>query len=268
MATKVHLVVIDPQVDFCDPQKGTLYVKGAEKDMARLAQFVREKWKKLSDIHVTLDSHHIFDVAHPCFWVGKDGKNPAPFTIIAAADIETGRWTPARPSLSKRMLDYARGLEKGGRYPLCIWPPHCLIGTPGASVAPELMEALNVWATKKLATVDFVAKGSNPLTEHYSAIQAEVPDPSDPKTMVNASFVKTLMDADQVAVAGEAGSHCLANTVRDVANQFGDDSLVAKIVLLEDATSSVPGFEKYYDDFRAEMTRRGMKISTTRDYLA
>ena len=45
------------------------------------------------------------------------------------------------------------------------------------------------------------------------------------------------MEADLIFVAGEAGSHCLANTVRDIANNFGDDTYVKKLVLLTDATS-------------------------------
>ena len=71
-----------------------------------------------------------------------------------------------------------------------------------------------------------------------------------------------------IAVAGEAGSHCLANTVRDIANNFGDDRLVSKIVLLQDATSPVTGFESFQDDFLREMTARGMQQSTTTDFLA
>ena len=66
----------------------------------------------------------------------------------------------------------------------------------------------------------------------------------------------------------QAGSHCLANTVRDIANNFGDDSAVRRLVLLEDATSPVPGFEHFQSDFVREMTGRGMQISTTRDFLA
>ena len=69
-------------------------------------------------------------------------------------------------------------------------------------------------------------------------------------------------------VAGEASSHCLANTVRDVAANFGDDSYVQRLVLLKDATSPVPGFEHFENDFLREMTGRGMQVTTTTDFLA
>ncbi len=267
MAKSVHLVVIDPQVDFCDP-RGALYVKGAETDMTRLARMVNRLSTKLDDIHVTLDSHRLIDVAHPIFWKDSTGRAPAPFTIITAKDVENGRWTPVLPSMMKRMLAYVQTLEANGRYPLCIWPPHCLIGSPGHCVVPELHQALQCWEQQRFAMVDYVTKGSNPWTEHYSAIVADVPDPSDPGTQINTAFIKTLLDADIVAIAGEAGSHCLANTVRDVANNFGDDSYVKRLVLLEDATSPVPGFEPFQTDFIKEMKARGMQISNTRDFLA
>jgi len=263
---KVDLVVIDPQEDFCNPS-GALFVKGADADMKRLSTFVKRTQKKLHDIHVTLDSHHMVDVAHPVFWKDTKGNNPKPFTIITAQDVKDGVWSPSLPGCFQRMVNYVTALEKGQRYPLCIWPPHCLIGTPGAAIVPELAKELNDWCATNLSTIDFVAKGSNPFTEHYSAIQAEVPDPSDPKTSINAEFVQTLMEADLIAVAGEAGSHCLANTVRDIVKQFQDDKLVAKIVLLEDATSPVPGFEGLYTTFRDEMVAKVMKVSNTVDFL-
>lgn len=263
---QMELLIIDPQIDFCDPA-GALFVAGADRDMTRLAAMVQRLAPKLDDIHVTLDSHHFVDIAHPIFWKDGSGKAPAPFTIITATDVETGRWTTAQPGMCRRALTYVQALEKHGRYPLCIWPPHCLIGSTGHAVVPELFAALQEWE-KRFAMVDYVTKGSNPFTEHYSAIQADVPDPADPGTQINTALLQTLMRADLIAVAGEAGSHCLANTVRDIANNFGDDRLVSKIVLLTDATSPVTGFESFQDDFLREMTRRGMKMATTTDFLA
>ena len=79
--------------------------------------------------------------------------------------------------------------------------------------------------------INLVTKGSNFWTEHYSAVMADVPDPSDPHTMLNTSFINTLKEADIIALSGEAKSHCLANTVRDIANNFGEEN-ISKLVLL------------------------------------
>lgn len=271
----VHLVIIDPQIDFCCPTTGKLYVKGAEGDMQRLANMIDRLGGKLNDIHVTLDSHQPVHIAHPVFWKDRNGKNPPPFTMITAKDVDNGVWTPAQPSLFKWGLNYVRTLEKNGRYPLCIWPPHCLIGTVGQTVFPCLSDALGRWCDSNFGYIDYVTKGSNILTEHYSAIQADVPDPNDPTTQINVNFLNTVNQADLVLIAGEASSHCVANTVRDACNYFSDDSLVKKLVYLKDASSRVahpiPDVDAIFAgmeaDFIKEMKGRGMKEDTTVDIL-
>jgi nicotinamidase/pyrazinamidase len=263
---KVHLLLIDPQFDFCDPT-GALFVPGAKEDMERVGAMIERLGPRLEDIHVTLDQHHLLDVAHPMMWRGPDGKPPAPFTIITAKSIENGTWTPVRPGLTRKMLEYTKALENGGRYPLCIWPPHCLIGTPGAAIVTPVMKGLLAWIEKGIAAVDFVSKGSNIFTEHYSGVKAEVPDPEDPTTQLNVRLIKTLEDADEILIAGEAGSHCLANTVRDIADGFSDAGYVSKFTLLTDGTSPVPGFVPLQEQFVNDMTKRGMKLSTTVDVL-
>jgi len=261
-----HLLIIDPQHDFCDPS-GALFVPGAEKDMERLAAFVGRVGDKLSKIHVTLDSHHYVDIAHPVFWKDSSGKHPDPFTIISKDDVKNGVWTTTKPGWHKKALAYVEQLEANNRYLLCVWPPHCLIGSRGYEVVPDLMDALTKWTDDHFGFIDWVAKGHNPFTEHYSGVAAEVPDPQDPATQINTNLVKTLTDADVVLIAGEASSHCLANTVRDIANNFNDDSYIQKLVLLEDATSPVPSFENLTDDFTKEMTGRGMQLSSTTEWM-
>ena len=262
----IHLVVIDPQNDFCH-RDGSLFVPGADDDMRRLATLVGRLGNRLTDIHVTLDSHRKVDISHPMWWRSSSGRAPDPFTMITLEDVQSGRWTPARPSTRGRTIAYLEALERGGRYPHTIWPYHCLIGDAGHAVDDSLLEALHEWEDR-FAMVDFITKGSNPWTEHFSGVRAEVPDPEDPGTQINVGFIETLQKADVVLLAGEALSHCLANTVRDVADQFGDPQYIEKLVLLTDASSSVPGFENLGDAFVRDMVDRGMKTSTTRDFLA
>lgn len=269
-STKIQLVIIDPQNDFCDPTKGALFVKGANDDMERLSKFVQRIGRKFVDISVTLDCHHDIDIAHPNFWRDSSGKNPNPFTIISAQDVDNGTWIPAIPAkaVRDRAVKYVKDLATKGRYPLCIWPVHCVIGSWGNNIFPVLHTALRDWEVSEFATINMVTKGSNPYTEHYSAIKAEVPDPSDPTTQVNTDFIKKLMEADDVLIAGEALSHCVANTFRDVADEFGNDEFVKKLVLLKDASSNVTGFDSLGDSFIKDMTKRGMRVTTTVDYIA
>jgi len=278
---KIDLIVIDPQNDFCVPPmyyslrnntgeqelKGALYVNDAENDMIRVANMIKRIGHKLNDIHITLDTHHMMDIAHPYFWKDSNGNHPNPFTIIKYENLKNGEYTTSIPSLYKRAESYVQSLEKNNRYPLCIWPPHCIIGSWGHNVFEPLYKSLIQWEIENKCMVDYVTKGSNPYTEHYSAIQADVPDPNDVTTQVNTGFVKNLMTCDKIVFAGEASSHCLANSVRDIANQFHDESFIKKIVLLTDGTSPVKGFEFLEDQFIKDMKNKGMELSTTDEFL-
>jgi len=267
---KIQMLIIDPQVDFCSPD-GALYVPGADDDMKRLATFIRTHGEKISQIRVTLDCHNVVDVAHPAFWVNSDGETPDPFTIITSQDIKNATWLPFLPHLKDRMLNYVSTLEQQGNFPLCIWPPHCLIGTVGNSIYPDLSDALLEWQVRKPWNVDYVSKGSNIFTEHYGAIAAEVPVPNDPSTQINTRLIQNLLEADTIIVAGEAGSHCVKTTLEQIALKFGDDSYLQKIVLLTDAISPVIhpdiDFPAIQESFIENMKSRGMRVSTTANFF-
>ena len=277
-----HALIIDPQEDFCNPNTGTLYVPGADADMARLAAMLTRVSiaAKIDALHVTLDSHHTLHIAHPIWWRDAEYNRPSPmeawwkedeeflpkpFTVITAEAVKAGDWQTADPAAAERSLAYVEALERHGRYPLCIWPYHCLIGTPGHAVAPVLADALAEWEKARMAPVDYIYKGANVWTENYSAIQADVPDPDDPATQPNRPLLAALDAADRVVIAGEAGSHCVASTVRDIAAHLGDGFL-RKSVLLTDATAPVGGFENLQADFLCDMTARGLQTATTADW--
>lgn len=261
---KTHLILIDPQNDFCD-KKGSLFVAGADQDMVRLAPFITKNQNRFAEIHCTLDSHDPVHIAHPRFWRNSKGQQPNPFTMITADDVKNGVWAAFDPQLQVRAQAYVDTLAKNKRYVLVIWPPHCLIGSWGAGVVPAVHNALSEWASNSFNRVNWLTKGSNFMTEHYSAIMADVPDDNDTSTKINTGFIDTVVDADEIILSGEALSHCVANTVTDLANNFGDDN-IKKLVLLEDTTSNVTGFEKMGQDFVMAMVKRGMRVIKTTDY--
>lgn len=260
---KSLLLIIDPQIDFCDPNRGALYVPGADSDMERLAALVGRLGNSIDSILVTLDSHHVMHIAHAIYWRSPAGGHPAPLTRITAADVDKRVWIPSLPENARRAQDYVQRLEAGGRYTLCIWPPHCLIGGQGHAVSPALFDALVKWE-QGLRVVKYFWKGSNLHTEHYSALRAEVPDREDSGTQINEKILNACAQADQVYVAGEAGSHCVANTLRDIAAIRGPEA-VRKLVLLTDAISPVAGFEKLQDAMIFDLTKLGMRLATTKD---
>ena len=253
---KRHLLLIDPQEDFCNPRSGALFVAGAEADISRIAALVQRV--ELDAIHVTLDTHHVLDIAHPLWWRDADGNPPARFTIIDSLV----HWRAANPAHQARSAAYVAALARNGRYPLCIWPPHCLIGSAGHAVAPELFAALCTWETRTGRSVDYVRKGENPFTEHYSAIAADVPDPEDSATLPNQALLAALCQADEILVCGEAGSHCVASTVRDLVSQ---GIPAQKLTLLTDGFSPVPGFTHLQDAFLSDLKAAGARLTTTEE---
>lgn len=282
---KIDLVIIDPQRSFCQAANpelanamliqnkgkitpdiefvkngGELFVTGADQDCKRLATMINRLEDKIDSIHVTLDSHNEIDIAHPAFWVDNNGNPPPIFTIITKDDVLSGRYSTKHPGLLKRATEYVKALESGGRYPLCIWPPHCIIGSTGHAIQQDVSDAIRQWGKNRFKIVNFVTKGSNPLTEHYSAIKADVPDASDPNTLLNSSFISTVDKADEIWICGQALSHCVANTVRDLIAEFGAES-VKKITLITDLCSNVTGFEKNGADFIAFGKSQGMKTA-------
>lgn len=267
MAMKVFLVVIDGQNDFCDPN-GSLFVKGGDEDAKRIARLIDRLRPKLADVILTMDSHRIVDISHPMWWMDDHGNAPKAFTAIAASDVEAGKWRTRQPSARGKTLKYLQALESGKRYPHVIWPEHCLIGDDGHNLHPAIAAAVHEWERQRYAVPTVVTKGSNPWTEHFSAVRAEVPDAEDPSTQVNRGFIEMLENADVVAWTGEALSHCLANTFRDAVSCFNSPTVTEKMVLLTDATSNVPGFDAYGEQFIRDMTAKGMKTATTADFLA
>lgn len=256
-----HLLIIDPQNDFCD-RKGALSVPNADGDMKRLAHFVDRFGDQIDQIHVTLDSHGELDIAHGLFWVDAHGVSPAPFTIISQEDFDEGVWRPRKPEWHDRAGQYLRQLSERGRYDLTIWPPHCIVGSWGHGIFPVLSDSLRDWQRRNLRQVNTIHKGGNMWTEHYSAVKAEVVDPDDPHTQINQPLLDTLGDsgARRVLVAGEALSHCVANTVRDLGAAMPDGDL-HKFVLLRDCTSSVAGLDSLGHDFLQEITPKGMTLA-------
>ena len=255
-----QLLIVDPQNDFCDVPGAALPVPGAMADLDRLAAFIDRWGDQLDAIHVTQDAHHPLDIAHPGWWQDATGSAPTPFTVITPEAVREGRWRPRDAALGGTASAYVEALAQGARFQLVIWPEHCLIGSWGMAVQPTLFSSLNRWSRTRLRQVRYHAKGMNPLTEHYSALQAEVPDPADPHTRPDPAFLAELAAAERLIVAGQALSHCVAGTVRDLVRLLGTD-VARRMTLLLDCTSPVSGFEAQAQAFVDEMTTLGMSLA-------
>lgn len=302
---RVDLFVIDGQNDFCASgnehqnltaqqaqewayagrRKGSLFVEKADVEGVLVANMIKRLGGKISKIHATLDSHHRLDGSHNIAWKGRDGASPPPFTIVTNQDVRNQLWIPrfglgvwegkAIPSY-QWALNYTEALEVNGRSPLCLWPVHCEIGTWGNNIYQPLREAYDAWCETNNGWIDYISKGHWVWTEHYSAMKADVPDPTRPETQLNVDVIKDASQADLVLWTGWAGSHCLRWTALDAVNYFGQGSnpFIAKSVFFEDASASVPDipgapfkFTDWRKEFLDEVSKRGATITTTDKFL-
>ena len=288
------LLLVDVQNDFHDG--GSLAIPGASADAERLAAWILQHTQQIHRVVATMDTHPVLHIAHAGFWVNSSGTgaHPTPFTIISHADLQKGVWKP-RPGLHippdsldsnvlegsyalntdqgilDYCLEYTRRLEQGApgrsKFQLCVWPDHCRIGSAGHGIVPCVYEALTAWSQSTGRDVEYIRKGENMLTEMYSVMQAEVPVTKDTayQTALQASFF-ACDDANAadstLYVCGQASSHCVNYTLRDIVEHCTEDQR-KKIVLLTDTTSAVPGFEAAGSDFLKDMKTAGVSLQTT-----
>ncbi|NQT49742.1 nicotinamidase [Candidatus Kuenenbacteria bacterium] len=238
---KVALFVIDGQVGFCWPG-ASLFVPGAVEDVTRICEFIYRNLNKISEMHFSLDTHKAFQIFHPSFWIDNaTGEAPGPFTLISAQDIKDGKYTPAL--YPHECLAYCEELEKTGKYVLCVWPYHTMLGSIGHALLPALFEAAMFHAIARKKQTKFETKGMHPLTENYSVLSPEVKNVKGQVVgQFNTRFFKALMENDRVYICGQASSHCVKTTIEDLLREIMavDPDLVKKVYILEDCMSPVP----------------------------
>lgn len=285
---KTALVAIDVQNTFCIPGfelfVGGRSGMGAVEDNRRLCEFIYRNLAALTRITATLDTHTAMQIFHSIFLVDANGAHPAPLTQISFEDVQSGRWSfnPAVASGlgispeygQEHLLHYVNELKRRGKYDLTIWPYHVMLGSIGHALVPAVEEAIFFHTVARSSRADFQIKGSNPLTEHYSAVGPEVLDgpTGEPIASKNAAFLQELRRFDRIIIAGQAKSHCVAWTIDDLLEDIRTASpgLVEKVYLLEDCTSPVvvPGVVDYTDAANAAFERfrqAGMHVVRSTD---
>ncbi len=267
---------IDCQVGFCVPG-ASLFVPGAVEDTRRTLAWLYGNLGVLTGLHFSLDTHRVFQIFHPSWWVDDQGRHPAPFSVIGYEDVRAGKWQPVAHPLES--LEYTKRLAAQGKYVLTIWPYHTLLGGLSHALVPALMEAAIFHAVARRQQTHFETKGTHSLTENYSVMSPEVLELGGRSVgTFNAAFFKMLMEYDRVYVFGQAKSHCVLSTLRDlrVHIEGTDRALMDKIYVLEDATSPVPAppiaplppeldFPRVADAAMEELRAAGMHIVKTTD---
>jgi len=273
-AFRLCLLAVDVQNTFCIPEF-ELFVagrsgSGAVNDSRRLCEFVYRNLGTITQIFPSLDTHHAMQVFHAIWLVDEHGNHPAPYTLVSADDVATGRWrvnTAVSEALGidadyaeRHLAHYTRRLAEGGKYDLTVWPYHAMLGGIGHALVSAVEEAVFFHGIARESRPEFQVKGDNPLTEHYSMLGPEVTEGPDGDRLgeKNTELIAKLLTFDAVVVAGQAKSHCMAWTIDDLLEEeVAGERLAERTYLLEDCTSPVvvPGVVDYTDEADAAFER-------------
>lgn len=269
---------IDVQVGFATPG-ASLFVPGAVEDTQRTLRWLYSNLDRVTELVFSLDTHRAFQIFHPSWWRDAGGLPPAPLTVITAADIKAGRWSATR--FPEESLAYCEQLEASGRYVLTIWPYHTLLGGLSHALVPAMMEASLFHSLVRDVQTHFELKGENPLTENYSVLSPEVTELKGQKVgEFNTRLFEHLLSFDRVYVFGQAKSHCVLSTLRDLQQHIErtDRSKMGRIYILEDAMSPVRpppleplpaalDFPRVADEAVERFREAGMRVVRTTDAL-
>jgi len=260
---KIALVLVDYQHDFVDPT-GTLYVPGSQDDVARLLVWFYANAHKITSVYASLDTHLPMQIFYSSWWQNPETReHPAPFTPITVEDVTGRKWVPL--TQEDWSIKYVHLLQQQAKKDLMIWPYHTMEGTLGHMLVSPISEALAWHSVARDAQPTYIVKGRTIRTEYYGIFGAEVPDPADPKSGLNAALLDAVMKHDKVYIAGEAKSHCVLETERQVIGRFGNQpDLLKRLYFLRDCTSSVKhptiDFDALAEAELAQMEQQGVQM--------
>jgi nicotinamidase-related amidase len=267
---RIALVLVDYQHDFVDPT-GALYVPGSQDDVARLLTWFYTNAHRITSVYASLDTHLPIQIFYSSWWKNPEtGEHPQPFTAITEEDVTSKKWVPViEPEWSTR---YVHALKQGAKKDLMIWPYHTMEGTLGHMLVAPISEAIAWHSAARDTQPTYIVKGLTPRTEFYGIFGAEIADPNAPETNLNAPLLDAIMQQDKVYIAGEAKSHCVLETERQLVGRFGNQpQLMKRLYFLRDCTSSVQhpaiDFDALAEEELANMQRLGVQMVMSTDPL-
>ena len=262
-AEKIAVILVDCQHDFVDPT-GTLYVPGAQQDMARFLTWFYRNAHRVTSIYASLDTHLPFQIFYNSWWKDpQTGAHPEPYTVITADDIASERWAPLLQA--DWSVHYVQQLQQQAKKELMIWPYHTMEGALGHMLFAPISEAIAWHSAARNTQPIYIEKGLTTRSEFYGIFGAEIPDPEDASSQLNVPLLDAIMQHDKVYIAGEAKSHCVLETERQIIGHFGHQpEMLKKLYFLKDCTSSVQhpviDFDKLAEVELARMEREGANI--------
>lgn len=218
MSFKPALVVVDMQEDFCPPH-GALAVQGGRDIVPTINEFLSLPFA----LKVATKDWHPQD--HISFASNHPAPNNKPFE--SSATIKN----PLNPEETQETR---------------LWPDHCVQGSKGAQLLPEL-------DTSKVDRI--IEKGQDKRVEMYSAFA----DPFTNPCVTRSGLAETLREANitDVFVVGLAADYCVKYTA------LGSQKEGFRTWVIGDATRAVD--PSSLDEVHREYEKSGVKVISKDD---
>ena len=253
----INLLIVDPQRDFIDMEKGALPVKNAAEDIKKIIRFIYDNMEKLSSIYVTLDTHRYDSIFHPIMWGDYNGKPVAPFTEITLEKIENDEVVPTYDD--EIQINYVQALKERGSANLMIWPYHCIYGTDGWLIDKQLANMLLFFEAARNLHINKILKGQDSFSEMYGVIRPEVPTEYTQK--YDISWTSDITNADKIYICGEAKDYCVYESVKQFCEIYDNDRKVTETINIMMNCSSAIGDNKICDAKYEELSKNyGIKL--------
>ncbi len=249
---RIAVILVDYQNDFIMPG-APLAVPGAQADIKRFLRWFYTHAPAITTVYASLDTHLPQHIFFRSWWRhGQTGQPPTDFTEITKEEVDRGIWVPTREVEWSR--NYVHLLEQNHRRRLMIWPYHALEGTRGHMLVAPISEAITWHSIARDTQPVFITKGQTPRTEYYGIFGAEVQDDQDPKSKLNTVLLEALMGHDLVYVAGEAKSHCVLESERQIVDRFEKQTnIMSRLHFLIDCASSIADVPGHHYEQEAEV---------------
>jgi nicotinamidase-related amidase len=268
------LIAIDNQSDFTDEHGSLTVYPGSKRDIENLTRFIYNNLEKLTDIMCSIDTHYTLQIFFTPFWEDEFGNNPAPYTMITYKDVQDGKWKPVFGQPSKA-LQCLKSLDENGKVGVLVWPLHCIVGTKGFNLENQFAAMVHFHSAVRRSRPQFIFKGTDIYSEQYGIIEpCYNPTNTCNWQVLNAianiqSNGNAAANYDKVIIAGEAASHCVLESTEQILRHFaGRQDILDRIIVLEDCTTPVGGFEKQAaDGLAALQAKYGIKVMKSTDVV-
>lgn len=211
--------------------------------------------------------------AHP--YPMMDGTNP--FPVLTPDMIYHPEKNPNGDfegvATAKAMVDETyEYVEKCGV--VVLWTKHCHNFTMGSCIDPVVMASVYHQYYMR-GTLDceplFFTKGKSWRTDEFGAGGPAVKFADDDKANPNKELLqiskgipeKNIRPFDATLVTGDAGTHCVPETVKQIVNHLeatGNKEAITRIIYFKDGMSPIPGFEDKAREDEEFLSSKGVRL--------